>query len=79
MSKTKKDELSDDMMMADALLRLKALENLLLSKGIITQDEFSAEMESIAEKIARVILEKANVGNIDEIIKDLQNSSKPGN
>lgn len=74
---TKKNEFTNDMMMADALLRLKALENLLINKGIITQEEFSNEMGTIAAQIAKVILQKANVpGDLDEMIKGLQESSK---
>jgi hypothetical protein len=70
---TKKNEFTNEMMLADALLRLKTLENLLLDKGIISQDDFSKEMISVATKIAKSILQKANVsGDLDIIIKDLQ-------
>jgi len=53
--------LSNDLLIADALLRLKAIENLLIAKGIFSRDEFNAEMTSITKVIAKALLEKANV------------------
>jgi uncharacterized protein with PhoU and TrkA domain len=77
MSKKEQNELSNEMMMADALLRLRALENLLMAKGVFTQEEFSQEMSGIAAQIAKTILQKANIpGDLDELIKSLQEPKK---
>ena len=77
MSKKEHNEFSDEMMLPDALLRLRALENLLMAKGIFTQEEFSQEMSGIAAQIAKSILQKANVpGDLDELIKSLQQEPK---
>jgi len=75
--KEQPNELSNEMMMADALLRLRAIENLLMAKGIFTKEEFSQEMSTIATQIAKTILQKANVpGDLDELIKSLQEPKK---
>lgn len=75
--KEQPNELSNEMMMADALLRLRAIENLLMAKGIFTKEEFSQEMSAIATQIAKTILQKANVpGDLDELIKSLQEPKK---
>ena len=72
MTDKKADELTNDVLLADALLRLKTLENILINKGIFTRTEFQAEMETMTKFIAKFLLEKAKVsGNLDEIIKNL--------
>lgn len=75
MEKLEATELTNYVLIADALLRLKTLENLLLSKGIFTKEEFSQSMKDVSEIIVRAILEKAHVpGDLDEIIKNLQST-----
>ncbi len=77
MDKKDKDELSNSLLIADALLRLKAIENILVAKGLITNDEFQQEMDRIAKQIAKSILEKANVkGDIDELVNSLRSTPK---
>lgn len=77
MSKKQDDDLASDMTIADILLRLKTLENLLISKKVFTLDEFIQEMNEISSKVAKAILQKANIpGDLDELIKNLQNDSK---
>lgn len=77
MNKKEAQELTNEMMLADALLRLRSLEKLLIAKGVFTQEEFSQEMDVLAKQIAKSLLEKAHVkGNIDELIESLQKSNK---
>jgi hypothetical protein len=77
MSKKENNEFSNEMTLTDILLRLKALETLLISKGIFTQEDFSNEMSALAAQIAKTILQKANIpGDLDKIIKDLQDTNK---
>ncbi len=77
MDKKDKDELSNSLLIADTLLRLKAIENILVAKGLITNDEFQEEMDKIAKQIAKSILEKANVpGDIDELVNSLRAAPK---
>ncbi len=72
----KKESLSQDMLIADALLRLKAIENLLVAKGIFTKDEFYAEMETITRQVAKDLLSKLNVpGDLDEILDEISKST----
>jgi len=79
MDKKAAEELSNDLLIADALLRLKALENILITKGVLTREEFSSEMDVIAKQIAKNLLAKANVkGDLDELIKSIT-IVKPGN
>lgn len=73
MNKKEAESLSNELLVADALLRLKTVENLLIAKGVFTKDEFLAEMESVTRQIARTLLENANVqGNLDELIDSLK-------
>lgn len=68
--------LTSDVLIADALLQLRALEKILIDKGIFTQEEFSKEMEVITKQITKSILQKANVqGDLDEIISSLNKKS----
>lgn len=82
MNKKQAEELTNDVLIADALLRLKTMESILISKGVFTLEEYNAAMNDIASKIAKTILQKASVpGNLDELIQGLQGSKKkePGN
>lgn len=73
MNKKEAEAVSNELMVADALLRLRAVENLLIAKGIFTKDEYLKEMESVTRQIARTLLENANVsGNLDELINSLK-------
>lgn len=73
----KKDKLNDQLTLTDALLRLKSIENLLINKGIFTQAEYSAEMESVTRTIAKSFLKKAGVvGDLDSIINELVENTK---
>lgn len=77
MNKKDASELTSDMLVADALLRIKTLESLLLAKGIFTQEEYYKEMDEITKVIAKSILQKANVpGGLDDLINTLQGKSK---
>jgi hypothetical protein len=78
MNKTQAEQLTNDVLILDVLLRLKTLETLLVSKGLVTQEEYDAATQEISSKIMRTILERSNVpGDLDVLIKDLQAKSKP--
>ena len=82
MNKKQAEELTNDVLITDALLRLRTLETLLISKGLFTQEEFNDTMNDIASKIAKTILQRASVpGNLDELIAGLRGNKKkePGN
>lgn len=69
-------KLENEFTIADALLRIKAMENILISKGIFTQEEFSKEVFKVSAVVMKEILTKANVpGDIDKLISDLQSST----
>ena len=73
MDKKDAQNLTNDVLIADALIRLKSLETLLISKGIFTQLEFNSQMKDIAELLSLTILQKSNVpGDLNKIIKDLK-------
>jgi len=78
MSKKASDDLQDQMLLADALLRLKSLENVLIAKGIVTKEELSSEMDVLAKQIAKSLLARASVpGDLDELINSLNLANKP--
>lgn len=61
--------LTNEVLIADILIRLKALETLLIAKNIIIQDEFLQETNKLADIISKSILQKANVvDDLDKII-----------
>ena len=75
--KPKKQELTSDVLMADVMLRIAAIEKLLIEKGVFTQEELSKSTDEIAKRVAKVVLEKAQAAkNIDEFIADLEKSAK---
>jgi TPP-dependent pyruvate/acetoin dehydrogenase alpha subunit len=77
MSDDKKVELTNDVLMADVMLRLTAIEKLLIEKGIFTQEELVKATDEIAQRVAKIVLEKAQKSkNIGEFIADLETSAK---
>ena len=79
MTNTKKPELSNDVLMADVMLRITAMEKLLIEKGVFTQEELSAATEEIAKRVAKVVLEKAQATkSIDEFVASLGGDTKKG-
>lgn len=77
MNKKQAEELSNDVLIADILLRLKTLETLLLSKGFFTKEEYDKATHEITSKIAKTILQKANVaGDLDSLISSFTNPKK---
>lgn len=77
MNKKEANDLTNEMLMTDALLRIKAMESILISKGVFTSEELSEEINAIAQQIAKSILEKAKIpGDIGELLKSLQLGGK---
>lgn len=73
MNEKKIQELTNDVLIADAMIRLKSLETLLISKGIFTEEEFKIQMKDITELITLTILQKSNVsGDLNKIIENLK-------
>lgn len=73
--KDDRKELNTDILVADVMLRITALEKLLIEKGVFTQAELSATTDEIAKKVAKVVLEKAKVSkNIEEFVATLEKS-----
>jgi hypothetical protein len=77
MNESKKPDPTSDVLVADALLKMQALQNLLVRKGIITNEEFTEEVNSVSRTILKSLLEKANVkGDLDKLIDDLNSINK---
>lgn len=77
MSKKQAEEFTNDVLLADALLRLTTLENLLIEKGVFTREEFNKATNIAASNIAKVILQRANIpGDLDALVRNLPGFSK---
>ncbi len=57
--KPESKEITTDVLLADIMLRLTAIETLLITKGVFTDVEFRQTMEDIAQKVTKTILDKA--------------------
>jgi hypothetical protein len=73
MNKKNAQDITNDVLIADALIRIKALENILISKGILTVAEFNSQCRDIAELLSLSILEKAGVPDeLNKIIEEIK-------
>ncbi len=61
MNKKDLERLEQEIMMADILLRITALEQILVEKKLITNEEIVSRMKDLSEQVAKSILAKANV------------------
>jgi len=72
MDKKQAKELTNDVLIADVLIRLKAIETLLIAKNICTEEELKKQIKSVTELITLSILQKSNVsGDLNKIIQEL--------
>lgn len=66
-------EITTDILIADAMLRLTALENLLLKKGVFTKLELEEMTREITERVSKAILQKVQLSNsLDQFISSLR-------
>jgi hypothetical protein len=74
-------ELTNDMLIADLLMRVKCIENLLIAKGVFSKEELLAEMEVVAKQIAKSVLEKAGVSNenVENLLQVFSQNKPTGN
>ena len=71
-SKEAKDQ-TNSVLIADALIRCKTMEKLLIAKGVFTQEEFQQTMGLVVDILTKDILQKAGVpGDLDAIIRSLR-------
>lgn len=71
------ENLTSDILIADALVRLTALEKLLLQKNIITQEEYSQMVDELVEKVSKAVMARAQASkNLDDFIESLSKTSK---
>lgn len=76
--KPEKREITYDFLMADMMLRLTSLEQLLLNKGVVTREELVALTEVIAKKASEAVLEKAKASkDINDFVSNLTGSIPP--
>ena len=71
-----KQEITNDVLMADVMLRVTAIEKLLIEKGVFTQEELVASTEESAKRVAKVVLEKAQSSkSVEEFVAKLEASA----
>ena len=61
MDKKQSEIVNNDIMLADALLRLAVLENILINKGIFSKEEFTEMMSDISNKIISNLMKNKSV------------------
>ena len=73
----KKNELTTDILLADIMLRVTAMEKLLIEKQVFTQEELTKATEEIAQRVAKVVLEKAQAAkDLGELVSSLETHNK---
>jgi hypothetical protein len=78
--KKKTPVVTNDILIADIMLRVTAMEKLFIDKGIFTIAELSETTEEIAKKVAKVVLEKAQSSkSVDEFVAELKGLNKKSN
>jgi hypothetical protein len=72
-----KKETTSDVLVADAILRLQSMQNILVRKGYFTNEEFSVEIKEVSNNILKAILQKAQVpGDLDKLLETLGTITK---
>lgn len=72
--KDDKKELNSSLLVADIMLRITALEKLLIEKGVFTSAELTTVTDDIAKRVAKVVLDKVQAAqNVVEPGKNTDN------
>jgi hypothetical protein len=61
-----KAELTTNILLTDIMLRLSAMEKLMIDKGIMTREEYSEATKVLAEKVNKIIKEKAEAVSLSK-------------
>jgi hypothetical protein len=70
-------DFNTDILLADAMLRLTALEKLLIQKGIITKSELNDLTAVLVENVTKVILDKVQSSkDLNDFVASLTNEVK---
>ena len=71
MNNKPKQNINENIMFTDSLIRITALETLLITKGIFTQEELAQLNYELTSKIVKKVLEQANIKdmNVDDMVK----------
>jgi polygalacturonase len=73
---TDNKKLTMEVLLADTMLRITAIEKLLIEKSVFSKEELLQLMTEISKSVSKVILEKAKSSkNINEFISDLELSA----
>ena len=75
--KKKEEESIDNTLVTDVLIRVKTLENILVSKGLFTREEYYKEMEIVFKEITKIILQKREISkDLDQSVQELKIKSE---
>jgi len=67
-------EITTEALLSSILIRLATLEKVVIDKKIIGVEELAKEINDMAILITRSILQKANIENVDEVMKNFNNN-----
>lgn len=68
-----KENIDIDILIADLMIRISTVEKLLISKNIISQEEYSSELESLAKSVSEMVLKTAEKSsNLEDFIKQME-------
>jgi hypothetical protein len=77
MNKKDLERLEQEIIIADILLRLTTIEKILIKNNITNNEEFSSIMKDLSEKVAKSLLEKANITqDLDSIVQSYNSDDK---
>jgi hypothetical protein len=75
--KTPPVEVNMDILLADALLRVTALEKVLIQKGLITREELNEVTNSLVEKVTKLVMDRIQTSKgLDDFIASLSGGDK---
>lgn len=74
-----KENFETDVLISTLIIKIASIEKLLISKGLIKEDELAKEIYDMSVSIAKSILKKSNSPNADAVLSTILNSIKNKN
>lgn len=74
------NKITNEVLLADAMIRITALERLLIKKGLLITEELQTEIDEISVQVSDAIMKSMKeVPTIDELISQLSGENKDKN
>lgn len=69
-------KMSTELLLTSLIVKISAIEKILVEKNLVSETELNDKVKELTLIIAKEVLQKANVKDIDQVLKNIGENSK---